>query len=134
MKKGSKFALGTLFGAGLGVLFAPKSGRETRKLLLDKATELFDQLKEVDVEEIKENIEKKYMEIKKELSSIEKEKVVETAKEKLDVLMNKAEELVELAKKTGKPIVEDATKSIKNAVVDAAKDVIVKLEDKNTKK
>ena len=130
MKKGSKFALGALIGAGLGMLFAPKTGKETRKLLGEKAGELFDQLKDLDMDDVKSNIETKYNEIKKDLSSLQKEKVIDIAKEKGESLKLKAEELTDLAKKTGKPLVEDATVAIKGAVLDVAKEVVTRLEKK----
>ncbi len=133
MKK-TKFALGALLGAGLGLLFAPKTGKETRKVLSKKATEMFEQLKDIDMDEVKTKIEKIVMDIRKEIKDLDKEKVVEIAKEKGEVLKNKAEELVVLAKKTGKPVVEEATESIKASVVDLAKEVITKLETKKDKK
>ena len=46
-KKGTgKFILGALVGAGLGLLFAPKSGKETRKALVNKADELIQKVKD----------------------------------------------------------------------------------------
>ena len=56
-KKGfGKFLTGALVGVGLGVLFAPKKGSETRKELKEKIDELVARLKEVDIEEVKDNI------------------------------------------------------------------------------
>jgi gas vesicle protein len=42
----SSFLLGLGVGVGLGILFAPKSGEETRGLIRDKAGEGVDYLKE----------------------------------------------------------------------------------------
>ena len=134
MSKNGKFALGALVGAGLGLLFATKTGKETRKNIALKVSEIFDQLKDLDMEEVKTNIEDKIEEIKKGISGLEKEKVLEIAKEKGEALKVKAEELTELAKKTGKPIVKDATTAIKGAVLDMAKEVVNKLETKKDKK
>ncbi len=134
MKKGSKFALGALIGAGVSWLFMTPKGKETRKLVTNKATDLFNQLKDLDMDDLKTNIETKYNEIKKELTGLEKEKVLEVAKEKGESLKVKAEELTALAKKTGKPLVEEATTAIKSAVVDAAKEVVTRLETKKDKK
>ena len=64
-KKGcGKFVLGAALGAGLGVLFAPKAGSETRKELKAKIDDLLAKLKDLDVVEVKENIEAKIFEIK----------------------------------------------------------------------
>lgn len=42
----SSFLLGLGVGVGIGMLFAPKSGRETRELIKDKAGEGTDYLKQ----------------------------------------------------------------------------------------
>ena len=46
-----KFVLGAAIGAGLGILFAPKKGEETRKELAEKVKELIDSAKNLDKEE-----------------------------------------------------------------------------------
>lgn len=48
MAKGiSSFIMGGLIGAGIGLLFAPRAGRETREYLSDKALEYWDQADEM---------------------------------------------------------------------------------------
>ena len=53
--------LGALIGASLAILFAPKTGEETRRILKKKAKEYFDKGKEViedKKEEAKEAVKK----------------------------------------------------------------------------
>ena len=45
MNKKGKFILGAGLGLGLGLLLAPKSGKETRKDLMDKCNELLNKVK-----------------------------------------------------------------------------------------
>ena len=57
MKKSSgvgKFIAGATIGAGLGILFAPKKGSETRKDLKEKIDNVIAKIKSVDTEEVKE--------------------------------------------------------------------------------
>ena len=56
-KKGlGKLIAGMAIGAGLGVLFAPKSGKETRKELKEKMDDLINKARNIDKKEVKENI------------------------------------------------------------------------------
>lgn len=130
-----KFLAGALIGAGIGVLFAPTSGEESRKKLKKKAEELLQKAKEIDVEEVKENISKKVSEIEDSLKDLDKEKVVSLAKEQARHIKSKAEDLVDYAKEKGTPVLENAANAVKNTTVDVLKSTLNKLEkEENTKK
>ena len=95
-KKGlGKFVLGAAVGAGLGVLFAPRSGKETRKMLKDKMDDLVKKAKELDKEEVKEAVIAKINEIKDGIKNLDKETAIEIAKKQGKKIRDKAEDLVE---------------------------------------
>ena len=76
-----KFLVGLGVGAGLGMLFAPKSGSETRQDLKVKYDEFIKSLKDIDVNEVKDEFLAKVEDIKSELEDLDKEKVLKIAKE-----------------------------------------------------
>ena len=130
-----KKGLGTLLagvaiGAGLGVLFAPKKGSETRKELKEKFEDLIIKAKEIDKAEVKENIENKIAEIKEEISNLDKEKVLKIAKEKAKLIQKKSGELVDYAVSKGTPVLESAANSVREKAIDVTKEILVKLEGK----
>ena len=101
-KKGTgKLILGAGLGAGLALLFAPKKGSELREDLKCKINELVNKAKEVDTEEVKENLENKIDEIKKEL---------------------------EYAKEKGTPVLEKTAKDVKKQAANVCREVLKKLE------
>ena len=107
MKKSScgKFVLGAAVGAGLGLLLAPKSGKETRKELKKKMDELVKKTKEIDVNEVKDDILAKIEEIEAE-----------------------TKELVDMAVASAKPKLEQMAEDVKKSAVKSMKAVIKKLE------
>lgn len=128
-KKGfGKFLIGAGIGAGLGLLFAPKKGTETRRDLKVKMDELIEKAKGIDAKDVKENIEVKIAEIKAELADLDKEKVLKVAKKKAKQIQDASEELVSYAVSKGIPVLEKAADAVRNKAIIVTKEVLNKLE------
>ncbi len=127
-KNGGKFILGAAIGAAIGMLFAPKSGKENRKVVKNKLDELVKYVQELDKDELKNNFNKKIEDIKNELADLDKEKAIKIAQEKAKKLGQKAEELYKLAKEKGTPVLEKTAKSVLEKVNELTKNAIKKLD------
>ena len=131
-KKGfGKFLAGLAIGAGLGVLFAPKKGSETRAELKTKIDDLVEQAKQIDVEEVKAEFLNKVDDLKDELADLDSEKALDLAKRKAADLKIKSQELVDLAKEKGTPVLKDTAKDLLENVIKVSKETIKKLDNNN---
>ena len=131
-KKGNglgKFLAGAAIGVGLGILFAPKAGAETRKELKEKMDDLVKKVKELDVEEVKANFLNKIEEIKEELADLDKEKVISIARERAEVIKGKLDELYAEAKEKATPVVQKTIEELRSKTVVVLKDTVKKLEE-----
>ena len=129
-KKGGfgKFIVGASIGAGLGLLFAPKKGSETRRELKRKMGELVDKARGIDIDEVRDNIDSKIIDIKSELADLDKEKVLKIAKKKAKQIQDMAEELVSYAVDKGTPVLESSAEAVRQKAIDVTKEVLNKLE------
>lgn len=125
----SKFLLGAGIGVGLGMLFAPKSGKETRADLKKKMDELLEKAKNIDIEEVKVTIEAKVQEIKEDLQNLDKEKVATKIKEQAKKIKKKTDELVAYAVKKGTPVIEAAAREVRESTIKALEAITEKLKE-----
>ncbi len=125
-----KFALGAIIGAGIGILFAPKKGSETRKELKDKLNDLVVKVKSLNKEDIKMAVEGKVKDIQSAVNDLDSETVLNSAKKKAKKLQGMVEELGNFIADKSTPAIDktiDAIKVNTDKVVDS---VLKKLENK----
>ncbi len=127
----SNLLLGVAIGASLGILFAPKKGKETRRELKEKMLELVSDAKELSINDVSNLIEEKITEIRHDLNDLDKEKVLSIAKEKSNMIKDKCQELVDMAIDKGTPVLKNAAVEVRDKTIDVMHDMIKKLEDVN---
>ena len=135
-KKGGigKFLGGLAIGAGLGLLFAPDKGENTRKMLSKKIEELLNRVKEIDVDEVKDELLYKVETLQAELATLDKEKAKDVALKQAQNIKAKAEDLYKYAIEKGTPVVEKAADDVRRQALKVVKEIQKKLEEEPKKK
>lgn len=128
-----KFIGGLALGAGLGLLFAPEKGENTRKMLQKKIEDLIKKAKEIDPKEVKDELLYKVELLQAELKSLDKEKVKDIAAKKAREIKEKAEDIYKYAIEKGTPVVEKAADNVRRQALKVVKDVESKLEEPKKK-
>ena len=113
-----RFVFAAGVGALVGILFAPKEGSKTRKELKEKFDEFMDKVRNINKEDIQEEFQVKIEKLKKEIDELDKEKVLNIAKEKAGQIKVEAQKLVETAKEKGTPVLEKAADDIREKAID----------------
>lgn len=100
--------VGGLIGTVIGILYAPKSGRETREEIGQKADELLAKVKE-EYEHAVEKSRKTYEAAVKRLKALEK---VEDVSEKVDELAGRGKDTLQEGKSRVKKAIEAGGRSV----------------------
>ena len=125
-----KFLGGLAIGAGLGLLLSPDTGENNRKALAKKIDELVKKIKEVDLDEVKDELLYKAELLQGELSKLDKETAKEKVLEKAGDIKKKAEELYKHAIEKGTPVVERSADNVRKQAIKFLKSAEKKLENK----
>lgn len=135
MKKSNKTAMalglgGLAAGVGLGILFAPKSGKETRQDLMNMLDNLSTKVKSLKKEDVKKYVDKNIKMIKKNIDELSVEKVAKVAKKKAKEVEKSIADLAKYVKEKGTPVLEDAVEQIRLKAIEVTEGVLEKLENK----
>ena len=123
-------AIGAAIGVGAGVLLAPKSGKDTREDLKNITEEFLTKVKNIKLKDVKEDFNKKIKELEQELKSLDKERVLEIAKEKATAIKIKADDLVDFAIEKKEKALSKTAEEFREKAILVTKDILAKLEDK----
>lgn len=131
MKKSKLGALvaGIGIGAAAGLLLAPKSGEETRKDIQKKAKQIGKKVKDIDLNQVKEDLVKEFDKFKNEMKDMDKDKAMKLAKEQGTKLLDKCEDLITMAKEKSAPMIEKTGKDIKKKLSEMLADASEKLSE-----
>ena len=131
MKKGTiiGFITGIFVGAGLGLVLAPKSGKETRKDIANKAKELKNKAKNIDLDDIREFVVEKSADIEEKLSKLSKEKVLKDAKKLAKVIEKDMTNLCNSVKGIKEDVMQDSIELLKEKTAKTIEKVLKKLKE-----
>ena len=101
----------------------PEGGFELNNQIVEA-----EEVKKIDVEDVKRQFQDKIIQIQDELEDMDKERAMDLAKKSAKNVKEKSQELVDLAIEKGTPILRDAADAVREKAVVVTRDVLAKLE------
>ena len=128
-----KTGLGKLFtgiaiGTGLGVLFAPRKGSETREKIKLTFVNLKNKVSKIEEEDIKYYIEKKLNEIDDDIEVLEGTLEFKKAKKQAKKVIKKINKLIDYTTKKGYDEFEDLITDLKEKASEISEEILTNLE------
>jgi gas vesicle protein len=123
------FLLGAAVGAGALYFFNEENGAEHREELKKNLEKLVEDAKKLKKEDVEKFVNKKVKEIKKAVSEIDGQEILDNAKAKALEAKEKAQELVEYAKEKGTDAIVETSKKVLKNTIKVSKEALAKLEN-----
>ena len=123
------FLAGTIFGAALGIVFAPKSGKEMRKDISKHAKKITKKVKDIDLDDVREFVIEKSADIEDKLSKLSKEKVLKDAKKLAKDIEKDIANLYDSVKDISEDVMQDSIEKLKEKAAATIEKVLKKLKE-----
>lgn len=131
MKKSKllKVPAAMLAGATLGMMFAPKEGKELRKDAKKKVKEVADKAKNITDVDIKDSIKNALEVVSKKLEDLELEESKEKLTKKAGSIKKEIEKIIKDAKNIKDDVLENTAVKLKEQAEEKIQGIVNKLED-----
>lgn len=128
MKTVGVATLGAAVGAGLGIMFAPKKGSETREDLKKAINDLKSKIKNINIKETKKSLEDKVSKLEEDIESLYEEDILGNVKKKSKEILHNIEDLMKISKEKGEDMIEETIFNLKTKAIEVTEDIQNKLE------
>lgn len=91
--------VGTLLGASAGILFAPRKGSETRKMIKNSMANLYSKLSNINNKDVQKYVENKLANIELEIAKLDTTLEFKKAKRQAKKVTKKIDKLIKYTKK-----------------------------------
>jgi len=123
------FLAGTIIGTVLGLAFAPKSGKEIRKDISNKAKTISKKVKDIDLDDIREFVVEKSADIEEKLNKLSKEKVFKNAKKLAKEIEKEMANLCDSVKDISEDVMQESVELLREKSIKTIEKVLKKLKE-----